>query len=210
MDPSSQSHVADQSLHHGVPPWREMGRPGRCNPCRRDGAAGQRSDSGKHVTVVSWQIIAQSEIWKPFLRHVQRNCRIIFFLVEAAVSHSIFAYCLHAINSSIRRSLKTSCQSEGHVLGFKEGVWWLITITRNILVIYPPRISVFVHCVCLQEVWYEFRVMAVMEDLISEPSNVVGVSSTGQWKCYMPWNNKYNKYGFDVSRHISHTHCYVI
>lgn len=34
---------------------------------------------------------------------------------------------------------------------------------------------------CLQEVWYEFRVMAVMEDLISEPSNVVGVSSTGQW-----------------------------
>ncbi|XP_053504184.1 protein turtle homolog B [Ictalurus furcatus] len=30
----------------------------------------------------------------------------------------------------------------------------------------------------IQEVWYEFRVMAVMEDLISEPSNVVGVSST--------------------------------
>ncbi|KTG04394.1 hypothetical protein cypCar_00014939 [Cyprinus carpio] len=30
----------------------------------------------------------------------------------------------------------------------------------------------------VQEAWYEFRVMAVMEDLISEPSNVVGVSST--------------------------------
>lgn len=31
-----------------------------------------------------------------------------------------------------------------------------------------------------QESWYEFRVMAVMDDLISESSNVVGVSSTGQ------------------------------
>ncbi|XP_048836380.1 protein turtle homolog B isoform X2 [Brienomyrus brachyistius] len=30
----------------------------------------------------------------------------------------------------------------------------------------------------VQETWYEFRVMAVMEDLISESSNVVGVSST--------------------------------
>ncbi|KAL7853908.1 hypothetical protein AOLI_G00207520 [Acnodon oligacanthus] len=30
----------------------------------------------------------------------------------------------------------------------------------------------------VQEAWYEFRVMAVMEDLISEPSNIVGVSST--------------------------------
>ncbi|XP_030638507.1 protein turtle homolog B [Chanos chanos] len=30
----------------------------------------------------------------------------------------------------------------------------------------------------VQEAWYEFRVMAVMEDLMSEPSNVVGVSST--------------------------------
>uniref|UniRef100_A0A3Q3DQH3 Immunoglobulin superfamily, member 9Ba n=1 Tax=Hippocampus comes TaxID=109280 RepID=A0A3Q3DQH3_HIPCM len=30
----------------------------------------------------------------------------------------------------------------------------------------------------VQESWYEFRVMAVMEDLISESSNVVGVSST--------------------------------
>ncbi|KAG7224646.1 hypothetical protein INR49_011399, partial [Caranx melampygus] len=28
------------------------------------------------------------------------------------------------------------------------------------------------------EAWYEFRVMAVMDDMISEPSNVVGVSST--------------------------------
>lgn len=47
----------------------------------------------------------------------------------------------------------------------------------------PTFISAFVNCVCLQEVWYEFRVMAVMEDLISEPSNVVGVSSTGQSTC---------------------------
>ncbi|KAK7904282.1 hypothetical protein WMY93_016889 [Mugilogobius chulae] len=30
----------------------------------------------------------------------------------------------------------------------------------------------------IQEAWYEFRVMAVMDDTISEPSNVVGVSST--------------------------------
>uniref|UniRef100_A0A8C7WMR5 Immunoglobulin superfamily member 9B n=1 Tax=Oryzias sinensis TaxID=183150 RepID=A0A8C7WMR5_9TELE len=32
----------------------------------------------------------------------------------------------------------------------------------------------------VQESWYEFRVMAVMDDLISESSNVVGVSSTGE------------------------------
>ncbi|KAL2094419.1 hypothetical protein ACEWY4_009138 [Coilia grayii] len=30
----------------------------------------------------------------------------------------------------------------------------------------------------LQEAWYEFRVMAVMEDVVSDPSNIVGVSST--------------------------------
>uniref|UniRef100_A0A3B3HKH6 Immunoglobulin superfamily, member 9Bb n=1 Tax=Oryzias latipes TaxID=8090 RepID=A0A3B3HKH6_ORYLA len=30
----------------------------------------------------------------------------------------------------------------------------------------------------IQEAWYEFRIMAVMDDTISEPSNVVGVSST--------------------------------
>ncbi|KAK1882661.1 Protein turtle like B [Dissostichus eleginoides] len=30
----------------------------------------------------------------------------------------------------------------------------------------------------IQEAWYEFRVMAVMDDIISDPSNVVGVSST--------------------------------
>ncbi|XP_038844401.1 protein turtle homolog B [Salvelinus namaycush] len=30
----------------------------------------------------------------------------------------------------------------------------------------------------IQEAWYEFRVMAVMEELVSEPSNTVGVSST--------------------------------
>lgn len=42
----------------------------------------------------------------------------------------------------------------------------------------------------LQDSWYEFRVMAVMVDLISESSNVVGVSSTG-WlpcnKCMKSW-----------------------
>lgn len=32
-----------------------------------------------------------------------------------------------------------------------------------------------------QEAWYEFRVMAVMDDMVSEPSNVVGVSSTGKF-----------------------------
>lgn len=31
-----------------------------------------------------------------------------------------------------------------------------------------------------QDTWYEFRVLAVMQDLISEPSNVAGVSSTGK------------------------------
>lgn len=30
-----------------------------------------------------------------------------------------------------------------------------------------------------QDTWYEFRVLAVMQDLISEPSNIAGVSSTG-------------------------------
>ncbi|XP_061557872.1 protein turtle homolog B-like isoform X2 [Phycodurus eques] len=30
----------------------------------------------------------------------------------------------------------------------------------------------------IQEAWYEFRVMAVMDDTMSEPSNIVGVSST--------------------------------
>lgn len=34
-----------------------------------------------------------------------------------------------------------------------------------------------------QDSWYEFRVMAVMVDLISESSNVVGVSSTGRLLC---------------------------
>ncbi|MED6233103.1 Protein turtle B [Ataeniobius toweri] len=29
-----------------------------------------------------------------------------------------------------------------------------------------------------QEAWYEFRIIAVMDDMVSEPSNVVGVSST--------------------------------
>lgn len=38
-------------------------------------------------------------------------------------------------------------------------------------------------CFCRQDSWYEFRVMAVMVDLISESSNVVGVSSTGWLLC---------------------------
>lgn len=46
---------------------------------------------------------------------------------------------------------------------------------------------------CRQDSWYEFRVMAVMVDLISESSNVVGVSSTGwllckkEKKCIKSW-----------------------
>lgn len=35
----------------------------------------------------------------------------------------------------------------------------------------------FIFSLC-QDSWYEFHVMAVMQDLISEPSNVVGVSSS--------------------------------
>lgn len=39
-----------------------------------------------------------------------------------------------------------------------------------------------------QDTWYEFRVLAVMQDLISEPSNVAGVSSTGEgWLLLSPW-----------------------
>ena len=34
-----------------------------------------------------------------------------------------------------------------------------------------------------KEAWYEFRIMAVMDDLVSEPSNIVGVSSTGEEPC---------------------------
>lgn len=38
-----------------------------------------------------------------------------------------------------------------------------------------------------QDTWYEFRVLAVMQDLISEPSNVAGVSSTGKgWFLLLP------------------------
>lgn len=38
-----------------------------------------------------------------------------------------------------------------------------------------------------QDTWYEFRVLAVMQDLISEPSNVAGVSSTGKgWLLLLP------------------------
>jgi len=40
-------------------------------------------------------------------------------------------------------------------------------------------VVVVVVAVVVQESWYEFRVMAVMDDLISDSSNVVGVSSTG-------------------------------
>ena len=40
-----------------------------------------------------------------------------------------------------------------------------------------------------QESWYEFRVMAVMDDLISESSNVVGVSSTGQFLHSKVWQS---------------------
>lgn len=44
-------------------------------------------------------------------------------------------------------------------------------------------------CLVFQDTWYEFRVLAVMQDLISEPSNVAGVSSTGEqgWLLLSPW-----------------------
>lgn len=48
----------------------------------------------------------------------------------------------------------------------------LATATDSILASLSP-----------QDSWYEFRVMAVMVDLISESSNVVGVSSTGWLLC---------------------------
>lgn len=41
-------------------------------------------------------------------------------------------------------------------------------------------------CLVFQDTWYEFRVLAVMQDLISEPSNVAGVSSTGKGFCFLP------------------------
>lgn len=40
-------------------------------------------------------------------------------------------------------------------------------------------------CLVFQDTWYEFRVLAVMQDLISEPSNVAGVSSTGKGFCFL-------------------------
>lgn len=41
-------------------------------------------------------------------------------------------------------------------------------------------------CLVFQDTWYEFRVLAVMQDLISEPSNVAGVSSTGKGWLLLP------------------------
>lgn len=57
-------------------------------------------------------------------------------------------------------------------------------INTRVFVCMSTLTSAFVYmsthvCICFQESWYEFRVMAVMDDLISESSNVVGVSSTG-------------------------------
>jgi len=37
-----------------------------------------------------------------------------------------------------------------------------------------------------QDTWYEFRVLAVMQDLISEPSNIAGVSSTVPCLGFLP------------------------
>ncbi|KAL4647477.1 hypothetical protein GN956_G8649 [Arapaima gigas] len=42
----------------------------------------------------------------------------------------------------------------------------------------PPGVTELLAKDLIQESWYEFRVMAVMDDLISESSNVVGVSGT--------------------------------
>lgn len=41
------------------------------------------------------------------------------YICKAAVSQSIFAYCLLAIYSSMERSVKTSCQYEGHLMEIK-------------------------------------------------------------------------------------------
>lgn len=50
-----------------------------------------------------------------------------------------------------------------------------------------------------QESWYEFRVMAVMDDLISESSNVVGVSSTGQFLLTSKVKKKKKNLGLSLS-----------
>lgn len=82
-----------------------------------------------------------------------------------------------------------------HALGLRMSNISVLNFTANfnpislvkVLGLSPGAVSVspelmFVFCCvfALQEAWYEFRVMAVMDDTISEPSNVVGVSSTGE------------------------------
>ncbi|XP_028321803.1 protein turtle homolog B-like [Gouania willdenowi] len=59
-----------------------------------------------------------------------------------------------------------------------------ITLTCNAFGNPKPSVSwmregsLMVSSAKYKEVWYEFRVTAVMDDVVSEPSNVVGVSST--------------------------------
>ena len=59
-----------------------------------------------------------------------------------------------------------------------------------------------------QESWYEFRVMAVMDDLISESSNVVGVSSTGLflYKKSSTHINAWPLWGVELSLTFHFTH----
>ncbi|XP_061638469.1 protein turtle homolog B isoform X1 [Phyllopteryx taeniolatus] len=60
-----------------------------------------------------------------------------------------------------------------YIMEFRLGERW-----ETLDDLIPSTETEFVARELVQESWYEFRVMAVMEDLISESSNVVGVSST--------------------------------
>ncbi|XP_015193152.2 protein turtle homolog B isoform X1 [Lepisosteus oculatus] len=62
---------------------------------------------------------------------------------------------------------------ERYIMEFRLGERW--DMLDNAI---PPEETELLARDLVQDSWYEFRVMAVMEDLISEPSNVVGVSST--------------------------------
>uniref|UniRef100_A0A4W5K4F7 Immunoglobulin superfamily member 9B n=1 Tax=Hucho hucho TaxID=62062 RepID=A0A4W5K4F7_9TELE len=62
---------------------------------------------------------------------------------------------------------------ERYVMEFRLGERWDILDDA-----IPPGETELLARDLIQEAWYEFRVMAVMEELVSEPSNTVGVSST--------------------------------
>uniref|UniRef100_A0A3P9A636 Immunoglobulin superfamily, member 9Bb n=1 Tax=Esox lucius TaxID=8010 RepID=A0A3P9A636_ESOLU len=62
---------------------------------------------------------------------------------------------------------------ERYVMEFRLGERWEVLDDA-----IPARETELLARDLIQEAWYEFRVMAVMEELVSEPSNTVGVSST--------------------------------